>query len=251
MDGGVDGGVDSGSDIGGGSAPRSHVLVVEDEVGIADALQRGLTADGFDVDVARTGPDGLALARRLHLDLIVLDLMLPGLSGEALCRTLRDDGDDVPILMLTAKDTDEQMVTGLGLGADDYLVKPFSYVVLRSRVNALIRRTARATRPTATDPIRVGDLTVEPDRRRVVRGDTVVDLSPRMFDALSHLATNAGTVVSKRQLLDAVWGSAFAGDDNVVEVTISRLRQAIDAPFDRRTLQTVRGLGYRLRDDHS
>jgi DNA-binding response OmpR family regulator len=220
-----------------------RLLVVEDEVGIATALQRGFSADGFDVDTAGNGTDGLRLARDHAYDAIVLDIMLPGLNGYEMCQALRSDGNPTPILMLTAKDADDEQVLGLDTGADDYVVKPFSYVVLLSRVRALIRRFEQDD---ASSVIAAGDLRLDVGTRTACRGDQPVDLSPKAFAVLTYLLEHAGSVVSKESILTSVWGHAFEGDANIVEVYISRIRQAIDAPFGRNAVQTIRGLGYRL-----
>ena len=224
-----------------------RILVVEDEAGIAEALQRGLTADGFAVDVAGDGVDGLHLARTNPYVAIVLDIMLPGMNGYRVCQALRDDGNAVPILMLTAKDGEYDEMEGLDTGADDYVTKPFSYPVLLSRLRALIRRAGTTTTP--TDQLRVGDLMLDAHARRVYRGDAEVELSPKAFAVLEYLMRQQGLVMSKEQILENVWDHAFEGDPNIVEVYVSRIRTAIDTAFDRSTLQTVRGVGYRLVDD--
>ena len=220
-----------------------RLLVVEDEIGIATSLKRGFEADGFAVDVASNGTDGLWLAENNPYSVIVLDIMLPGLNGYEVCARLRDAGDDTPILMLTAKDGDLDQAEGLDTGADDYVVKPFSYVVLLARVRALMRRAAHEP---ASSTIEVGDLRLDPAAHRAWRGGTELELSPRAMAVLEYLMREAGNVVSKDAILANVWDHAFDGDPNIVEVYISRIRQAIDAPFDRNALQTVRGVGYRL-----
>lgn len=217
--------------------------MVEDEVGISSSLDRGFTADGFEVDVADTGIAGLDMARTHHYDVIVLDIMLPEMNGYDVCRSLRADGDTTPILMLTAKDADLELAKGLDTGADDYVVKPFSYVVLLSRIRAVIRRAQRLQ--TSTEII-VGDIRLDVGAHAAWRGDQPVDLSPRALAVLEFLMSNVGHVVSKESILDAVWDHTFTGDDNIVEVYVSRIRQAIDAPFERHAVETVRGLGYRL-----
>ena len=219
------------------------MLVVEDEIGISTSLARGFGADGFAVDVAATGTDGLWLAENNPYAVIVLDIMLPGISGYEVCRRLRDGGNDTPILMLTAKDDDLDQAEGLDTGADDYVVKPFSYVVLLARVRALIRR---AQQEPASSMIEVGDLRLDPAAHRAWRGDDPIELSPRAMAVLEYLLREAGNVVSKDAILANVWDHAFVGDPNIVEVYISRIRQAIDTPYDRHALQTVRGVGYRL-----
>ena len=225
-----------------------RILVVEDEPGIAEALERGLTADGFAVDVATDGVDGLELARMNPYVAIVLDIMLPGLNGYRVCAALREEGNAVPILMLTAKDGEYDEMEGLDTGADDYVTKPFSYPVLLSRLRALIRR-AGTSATVRTEELRVGDLMLDAHARRVYRGETEVELSPKAFSVLEYLMRQQGLVMSKEQILDNVWDHAFEGDPNIVEVYISRIRTAIDTAFDRSTLQTVRGVGYRLVDD--
>ena len=217
-----------------------RVLVVEDEVRLALALQRGLRAEGFAVDVAHDGTDGLHQAREGGYDALVLDVMLPGISGYRVVQALRAERNYVPVLMLSAKDGEHDQADGLDLGADDYLTKPFSYVVLVARLRALLRR-GPSRRPTT---LRVGDLTLDPAGHEVRRGDVVVALTPREFTLLEHLMRRSGEVVSKSSLIDHVWdGDA---DPNVVEVYVGYLRRKIDVPFGRQTLETVRGAGYRL-----
>lgn len=222
------------------------LLVVEDEIGIASSLHKGFTADGFTVDVAHDGLDGLHMAQENDYAVIILDLMLPGLNGYRICRQLRQDGDLTPILMLTAKDGEFDEMEGLETGADDYVTKPFSYSVLLARVRALIRRSTAGATGSLDDSIRVGDLRLDPRAHRVWRGDTEIELSPRATGVLEYLMQNAGLVVSKDDILRNVWDHAFDGDPNIVEVYISRVRAAIDTAFDRKSLETVRGLGYRL-----
>jgi two-component system OmpR family response regulator len=220
------------------------VLVVEDDVKTASALARGLRAEGYTVEVAHDGNDGLWLAVEADPDVIVLDIMLPGMNGYAMCRELRTRGSATPVLMLTAKDGEWDEAEGLDLGADDYLVKPFSFTVLCARLRALLRR--RAIDPA---PERVGDLRIEPSARRVWRGDSEVRLTARQFDVLEFLVRRAGQVQSKSDILRGVWEHDFDGDQNIVEVYVRRLRSAIDEPFGRRSIETVRGSGYRLVDD--
>lgn len=222
------------------------LLVVEDEVGIASSLHKGLTADGFTVDVADNGIDGLHLAQEHTYSAIVLDLMLPGLNGYRICRQLREDGDMTPILMLTAKDGEFDEMEGLETGADDYVTKPFSYGVLLSRIRALIRRSNASTAGSLDETVVVDDLRLDTRAQRVWRDDVEVELSPRAIAVLEYLMHNAGLVVSKDDILRNVWDHAFEGDPNIVEVYVSRIRAAIDTGFDRKILETVRGLGYRL-----
>ena len=222
-----------------------RVLVVDDERRLARSLEVGLEAEGFAVDVAHDGTDGLWLARENRYDAIVLDLMLPGVNGYKVCETLRAEEDWTPILMLTAKDGEWDQVEGLDTGADDYLTKPFSFPVLVARLRAVARRGARE-RPTA---LQAGDLVVDTAARRVRRGDTEITLTAREFAVLSFLARHKGDVVSKRQILDAVWDGDFEGDPNIVEVYVRHLRNKVDRPFDREAIQTLRGAGYRLASD--
>ncbi|MCZ0983551.1 response regulator transcription factor [Streptomyces diastatochromogenes] len=219
-----------------------RLLIVEDEKRLAAALGRGLEADGYAVDLAHDGPTGLRLALEGAYDLVVLDIMLPGLNGYRVCARLRAAGRDVPILMLTAKDGVYDEAEGLDTGADDYLTKPFSYVVLQARVRALLRRRTGGGPPS----LRVGDLVLDRAARRVERDGTAVELTTKEFAVLEHLAVHAGRVVSKGEILDHVWDMAFDGDPNIVEVYVSALRRKIDAPFARRSITTVRGAGYRL-----
>jgi len=219
-----------------------RVLVVEDEVRLAAGLKRGLEAEGFAVDVAGTGPDGLWLARENEYAVILLDIMLPGLSGYRVCETLRAEENWTPILMLTAKDGDWDQIEALDTGADDYLTKPFSSAVLLARMRALIRRGTSA-RPTV---LRAGDLHLDPATRTVSRGDASVDVTAREFAVLEYLMRNRGTVVSKRDVLDNVWDFDFEGDPNIVEVYVRHLRNKVDRPFDRAAIETLRGAGYRL-----
>jgi DNA-binding response OmpR family regulator len=222
-----------------------RLLVVEDEVRLAGALRRGLQAEGFTVDVAHDGVSGLHLASEGAYAAVVLDVMLPGLSGYRVCERLRAAGNWVPVLMLSAKDGEYDEADGLDVGADDYLTKPFSYVVLVARLRALLRRGA-PPRPTA---LAAGDLVLDPARHRVARGDTEIELTPREFALLEYLLRHAGDVVPKADILRDVWDPHHEGDLNVVEVYIGYLRRKIDAPFGRRALQTVRGAGYRLAAD--
>jgi DNA-binding response OmpR family regulator len=219
------------------------LLVVEDDAKIAGALRRGLTAEGFSVEVAADGVEGLWRARESSYDLIVLDVMLPGRNGYRVCADLRQAGDPTPILMLTAKDGDLDEAEGLDTGADDYLRKPFSFPVLVARIHALLRRAALGEPP----PLAVGDLSLDLRTRRVSRGRTEVELTAREFDLLAYLVRRAGSVVSKQRILAGVWDDEFEGDPNVVEVYVARLRRKLDEPFGRRSIETVRGAGYRVR----
>ena len=219
-----------------------RLLVVDDEPRLAEGLKRGLEAEGFAVDVAHTGTDGLWLAREQQYAAILLDIMLPGMNGYVVCRTLRDEENWTPVLMLTAKDGEWDQVEGLDTGADDYLTKPFSFAVLLARLRALIRRGAAARPATLT----VGDLTLDPASRSVRRGETQIELTTREFAVLEFLMRRAGDVVSKAEIIEGVWDFAFEGDPNIVEVYIGHLRSKIDRPFGCESIRTVRGAGYRI-----
>jgi two-component system, OmpR family, response regulator len=218
------------------------LLVVEDEVRLAAALKRGLAAEGFSVDVIHDGPGGLEAARHGEYDAMVLDIMLPGLSGYRIVRQLRAENNWVPVLMLSAKDGEYDQSDGLDAGADDYLTKPFAYVVLLARLRALLRRGARE-RPAV---LSAGDLRLDPATREVARDGAVIDLTPREFALLEYLLRRRDEVVSKIELLDHVWDAPEDTDPNVVEVYVGYLRRKIDTPFGRTSLRTVRGAGYRL-----
>jgi DNA-binding response OmpR family regulator len=222
-----------------------RVLVVEDEVRLAEAIARGLRAEGFDIDVAHTGPDGLWRALEGVYSAIVLDILLPGLNGYAVCRQLRAEGNRTPVLMLTAKQGEHDEAEGLELGADDFLRKPFSFVVLVARLRALIRRTTNAP----DGVLAIGDLRVDPHKRRCWRGPSEVVLTARELDLLVALARREGGAATKAELLAEVWGFDYDGDDNIVEVYVRYLRTKLDRPFARNSLQTVRTIGYRLVDD--
>ncbi|MFJ2979901.1 MULTISPECIES: response regulator transcription factor [unclassified Curtobacterium] len=222
-----------------------RVLVVDDEVRLADGVRRGLEAEGWAVDVAHDGVDGLWHAREFGYDAIVLDLMMPGLSGWAVCAQLRADGDWTPVLMLTAKDGEWDQVEALDAGADDYVTKPFSHPVLVARLRALVRRGARE-RPAV---LTLGDLVVDPAARTVSRASTPVELTSREFAVLEFLARRAGEVCSKRDVIENVWDVDFDGDPNIVEVYVGHLRRKVDRPFGRTAIETVRGAGYRLAAD--
>src|SRR6478752_3746234 len=226
----------------GTGARRMRVLVVEDEVRLARALQKGLRAEGFVVDLVHDGAAGLDSAREGSYDAIVLDVMLPRLSGYELVRTLRNERNWVPVLMLSAKDGEYDQADGLDVGADDYLTKPFSYVVLVARLRALLRRGA----PERPAVLTAGDLTLDPAARQVQRAGTEITLTPREFSVLEYLIRRRGEVVTKTEILQHVWDSHYSGDPNVVEVYVGYLRRKIDAPFDRQGIETVRGVGYRL-----
>jgi DNA-binding response OmpR family regulator len=215
-----------------------RLLVVEDEARLAAALQRGLQAEGFAVDIAGDGLAGLDLARHGEYDAMILDVMLPGLSGYRVVRALRAEGHWLPVLMLSAKDGEHDQADGLDCGADDYLTKPFSYVVLLARLRALLRRGA----PERPAVLTVGDVSLDPARRRVTRAGEEVTLTTREYGLLQYLMRRAGDVVSKTELLDHVWDASEETAPNAVEVYIGYLRRKLG----RGVLETVRGAGYRL-----
>jgi DNA-binding response OmpR family regulator len=219
-----------------------RVLVVEDEKRVAAAVRRGLESEGFAVDVALTGTDGLWYASENPYDVIVLDIMLPGINGYRVCEQLRDAGNWTPILMLTAKSGEYDQAEALDTGADDYLTKPFSFVVLLARVRALLRRSGRTT-PVVYE---AGDLRVDPVTHRCWRGADEIRLTAREFSVLEFLLRRTGQVVGKSEILENVWDFAFEGDPNIVEVYIRHLRRKIDEPFGRQAIETIRGAGYRL-----
>jgi DNA-binding response OmpR family regulator len=222
-----------------------RVLVVEDEEHLAAGLKKGLEADGFATDLALNGTDGLWMAREFPYDAIVLDLMLPGVNGYKICAALRGEGIWTPILMLTAKDGEFDEAEALDTGADDYVTKPFSHVVLVARLRALIRR-GTAERPTVLE---AGDLRFDPASREARRGDVLVSLTARESALLEFLMRHAGRVVSKLEILEHVWDLGFEGDPNIVEVYVRHLRNKLDRPFDRHAIETLRGAGYRLAAD--
>ena len=218
------------------------MLVVEDEKRLAAGLKKGLEAEGFATDVALTGTDGLWMAREEPYDAIVLDIMLPGINGYAICETLREERIWTPILMLTAKYGELDEARALDTGADDFLSKPFSHVVLVARLRALVRRGVQE-RPAVLE---VDDLTLDPGSHRVTRGGVEIELTTREMAILEYLLRRQGLVVSKTELLEHVWDYNFDGDDNIVEVYMRRLRNKLDRPFGRGSIETVRGAGYRL-----
>jgi two-component system OmpR family response regulator len=221
------------------------VLLVEDDKKIAAAVKRGLDAEGFGVDVCLDGEDGLWRATEYHYDLMILDLMLPGVNGFQICRALRERGNWTPILVLTAKDGVPDQTQALDFGADDYLTKPFSFPVLVAHVRALLRRTSGG----APVPLEVGDLRLDSARHRCWRGEVEITLTAREFAVLEYLMRRVGLVNPKFEILDGVWDYDFDGDPNIVEVYMRRLRRKIDEPFGRHDLETVRGAGYRLAGD--
>jgi two-component system, OmpR family, response regulator len=219
-----------------------RVLVVEDEVKLASLIRRGLREEGLLADVAIKGEDALWMAEATAYDVIVLDVMLPGMDGFATCERLRDDGVRTPILMLTARDAVEDRIAGLDTGADDYLAKPFDFGELLARLRALARRG-----PSEREPVlRVGDLELDPAARSVRRGGTEVPLSTKEFQLLEVFMRHPGEVLSRYQLLEGAWDAGYEHRSNVIDVYVGYLRDKIDRPFGVATLETVRGAGYRL-----
>jgi two-component system, OmpR family, response regulator len=222
-----------------------RVLVVEDEPKMATLVARGLREEGHAADVAAHGEDALWMANAAPYDAIVLDVMLPGLDGFATCRQLREQGVWAPVLMLTARDAVGDRVDGLDAGADDYLLKPFSFAELLARLRALARR-APAERPTLLE---AGDLHLDPAARRAWRGETELELSAKEFALLELLLRRRGEALSRGQLLEGAWELGFESRSNLVDVYVRYLRDKIDRPFGRHSIETVRGVGYRLRKD--
>src|SRR5215470_6796989 len=222
-----------------------RVLVVEDDTRMSRLLKRGLEEEGHAVDLAGDGPEGLWLATENPYAAIVLDVMLPGFDGFELCRKLRAAGVWVPVLMLTARDAVNDRVRGLDAGADDYMVKPFSLLELAARLRALVRRDDRARPVMLTE----GDLKLDPASKRAWRGSAELQLSPKEFSLLELFLRHPGTVLTRSQILDAAWDFAYDGTSNVVDQYVTYLRKKIDVPFGRHDLETVRGMGYRLRQE--
>jgi len=221
-----------------------RVLIVEDHVKMAGLIRRGLRKEGMAADVAANGEDALRRAEATEYDAIVLDLMLPGVDGLEVCRRLRHGGVWTPVLMLTARDAVRDRVAGLDGGADDYLTKPFSYAELLARLRALVRRG-----PVERPPeLRVGDLRLDPARRQVWRGEAEIRLSPKEFSILETFMRRPGEVLSRFQLLEHAWDYDYENRSNVVDSYIRLLRRKIDRPFGVETIETVRGVGYRLRE---
>jgi two-component system, OmpR family, response regulator len=222
-----------------------RVLVVEDDLKMASLLRRGLLEEGLAADVARTGDDALWMAEATEYDAIVLDVMLPGTDGFEVCRSLRESGRWSPVLMLTARDAVEDRVAGLDAGADDYLTKPFSFAELLARLRALARR-APLERPTVLE---AGDLRLDPATRRAWRGDVEIGLSAKEFALLETFMRRPGEVLSRYQLLEHCWDYGYENRSNVVDVYVRYLREKVDRPFGRSSLETVRGAGYRFRGE--
>jgi two-component system, OmpR family, response regulator len=230
------------------AAERGRILVVDDESSITELLSTALRYMGYEVAAAKSGGAALQQASAMSPDLIVLDVMLPDMDGFEVCRRLRADGDFVPVIFLTARDAEDDRVTGFIRGGDDYVTKPFSLEELTLRIGALLRRT-RTTDDRPTTRLRYRDLEMDEDRHQVWRGGRQVSLSPTEFRLVRYLLLNAERVLSKQQILDHVWQYDFNGDDNVVETYISYLRRKLDAGGEK-LIQTVRGFGYTLRADH-
>ena len=222
----------------------SHILVVEDEVKLAQFIEMELKYEGYRVSVANDGLAGLSAAREFQPDLILLDWMLPGISGTEICRRLRETGDQVPVILLTAKDEISDRVAGLDAGADDYLVKPFSIEELLARLRAHLRRNQE------DDPhlLQFGDLRLNRSTREVYRGDRSIELTAKEFDLLDYLLSHPRQVLTRDQILETVWGYDFMGDSNIIEVYIRYLRLKLEAAQEKRLIQTVRGVGYVLRE---
>jgi two-component system copper resistance phosphate regulon response regulator CusR len=226
---------------------RVHILVVEDEPKLANALKEGLEQERYQVSVAKTGEDGFYLLHSETFDLVMLDVMLPGRSGIEILSRLRQNGFQIPVLLLTARDSVDDRVHGLDAGADDYLVKPFAFPELLARLRALLRRGA-SEKPSG---FTIGNLTLNLATRTVFRGDTEIDLTAREFDLLEYLVRNQNTVVSREMLARDVWKETARATpiDNVIDVHVARLRRKIDDAFDRKLLHTVRGVGFILREE--
>ena len=222
-----------------------HILLVEDEEKLARFVELELGFEGYQVSVANDGLSGLTMARESHHDLIILDWMLPGLSGIEVCRRLRSTGEKAPIILMTAKDEVSDRVTGLDAGADDSVVKPFSLEELLARVRAHLRRNQEVE---STDKLIFEDLTLDKGTREVRRGDRLIELTAKEFDLLEYLITNPRQVITRDRILEEVWGYDFMGDSNIIEVYIRYLRLKLEANQERRLIQTVRGVGYVLKE---
>jgi two-component system response regulator MprA len=221
-----------------------HILVIEDETRIADLLRRGLTYEGFRVSVAGDGPAGLATARDDPPDLVILDWMLPGLDGLEVCKRLRAAGP-VPIIMLTAKESVPDRVTGLNAGADDYMVKPFAFDELLARIRAQLRRN----RPQATEMLHFADLTMNTATREVMRGHRKLELTTKEYDLLELFLRHPRQVLTRDVIFDRIWSYDFGGESNIIEVYVRYLRQKTEANGEPRLIQTIRGVGYALREE--
>jgi two-component system OmpR family response regulator len=224
---------------------KTQILVVEDEVKLAQFIKLELDYEGYEVTVAHDGLGGLSTAREMHPDLILLDWMLPGISGPEICRRLRQTGDKVPIILLTAKDEVSDRVTGLDAGADDYLIKPFSIEELLARIRANLRRTQEED----TDLLQFDDLSLNRGTREVYRGTRLIELTAKEFDLLEYLLSHPRQVLTRDQILERVWGYDFMGDSNIIEVYVRYLRLKLEAEQETRLIHTVRGVGYVLREE--
>ena len=225
-----------------------RVLIIEDELRMASLIRRGLTKEGLAVDVATNGEDALWMAEAADYDVIVLDVMLPGISGFETCRQLRTNGVWAPVLMLTARDSVDDRVAGLDTGADDYLVKPFAFAELLARLRALARRGGDGERPSVLE---VGDLRLDPAKHRVWRGTSEIRLSTKEFALLETFMRRPDEVLSRYDLLEHAWDFAYENRSNIIDVYVGHLRRKIDEPFERTSLETIRGAGYRLRADNA
>jgi heavy metal response regulator len=221
-----------------------RILLVEDEKNVAAFIKKGLAEEAYTVDVAEDGPEGLLMATTADFDLIILDVMLPGLNGIEVCKTLRGKGINKPILMLTAVDSVERKVEGLESGADDYLVKPFAFSELLARIKALLRRTTDMVSELSLDDLRVDLLA-----RRVYRGKREITLTQKEFSLLEYLLRNKGRVLSRTQIIENVWGYDFSPGTNIVDVHIKSLREKVNKGFERQLIHTVRGTGYIMKGD--
>jgi len=224
---------------------RMHILVVEDEQKIAAFIRRGLMENGFVVDVAEDGEQGLEYALARKMDLIILDVALPKRDGWSIMSELRNAGVQTPVLFLTARDSVPDRVKGFDLGADDYLIKPFHFSELLARVRSLLRRSPERKEETIT----VGDLEIDPRRHKVVRAGETITLTPKEFALLRYLASSAGDIVSRTEIVEQVWDINFDTGTNVVDVMMRRLRAKVDDPFEKKMIQTIRGVGYVLKAD--
>ncbi len=223
---------------------KSHILVVEDEVKLAQFIKLELEYEGYEVTVVNDGLGGLATAREMTPDLILLDWMLPGISGLEICRRLRQTGDKVPIILLTAKDEVSDRVAGLDAGADDYIIKPFSIEELLARIRANLRRNQEAD----SSSLQFADLRLDRSSREVYRSNRLIELTAKEFDLLEYLISHPRQVLTRDQILERVWGYDFMGDSNIIEVYVRYLRLKLEANQEPRLIQTVRGVGYVLRE---
>lgn len=222
----------------------AHILVVEDETKLARFIELELSYEGYQITVANDGLAGLTAARDSNPDLIILDWMMPGLSGLEVCRRLRTTGSKTPVILLTAKDDISDRVAGLDAGADDYVTKPFSIEELLARVRAHLRRTQEED----PDRLQFEDLSLNRKTREVFRGDRAIDLTAKEFDLLEYLISNPRQVITRDRILEKVWGYDFMGDSNIIEVYVRYLRLKLEAENEKRLIQTVRGVGYVLRE---